>query len=166
MQFVINVGKGHLYFLSVLFVLIGSVLFVLGQGTTEFGHSAEQVIIGSLDKSLEDAVADKDLMAFDLECISGRFIEGNGEEKIYQSSMGNTYPFEDIFSTSIGTAGGGSAPVLTCLSPWTLAGCSASSDQTGNSNNNEKLTGANRCSGDAFDSDSRIHARCCRIVAV
>ncbi len=43
MKLEINIEKRHVYFLSMLIVLTGGILFVQGQGTNNFGHGAEAV---------------------------------------------------------------------------------------------------------------------------
>jgi hypothetical protein len=59
----INIKKRHVYILSALIILVGSILFVQGQGTSNFGHNAYDVdvVIGGTVKPLQNAINDGDL---------------------------------------------------------------------------------------------------------
>ncbi len=66
MEIKINVQKKHLYFLSLLVILIGGVLFVKGQ-SGNFGHSASDVhvYVGEEEMNLQDVFAGEGGMRFD-----------------------------------------------------------------------------------------------------
>ncbi len=67
MEIKINVRKKHVYILSVLMVLIGSILFVQGQLSSNYGHSSNDVYVtvGGAEKNLQVAIDDGSLMTPD-----------------------------------------------------------------------------------------------------
>jgi len=62
MEIKVNIQKKHVYLLSLLIILTGGILFVQGQSASNFGHSADDVQIAALGKSLEQAVVDGDFV--------------------------------------------------------------------------------------------------------
>jgi hypothetical protein len=65
MKLEINIGKKHLYILSLLVVLIGGVLFVRGQGVS-FGHNAVDVYvtIEGVEKNLQDHFSENERITY------------------------------------------------------------------------------------------------------
>jgi len=165
MEVKINIGKRHLYVLSLMIVVTFSVLFVYGQGKSNPGHDADSIWVPSLGKSLDSAVKGG---YFDkkLECVSGRYTEkGSGEKtEIFNSTEGKKYAFKDIFESKTIRVSGNDAPTLTCINNWIMTGCSAATSNDDAYDNDEYMDGKNKCVGDQNGVKNRVYARCCRII--
>ena len=67
MKLEINIKKRHVYFLSMLIVLTGGILFVQGQGISNYGHDSDDVIVtvNGVEKSLKNAINNNDILTSD-----------------------------------------------------------------------------------------------------
>ncbi|MBT3866268.1 hypothetical protein HOF78_04190 [Candidatus Woesearchaeota archaeon] len=72
MKLEINIKKRQVYLLSFLIVVAFGILFVQGQGVTNFGHNSDQVeiVIEGTTKTLQDSYDDSSLRQID--CMSWR----------------------------------------------------------------------------------------------
>ena len=88
-------------------------------------------------------------LQFKLECVTG--LNAGGGTSIYPSSLGNTYPFSQVFTAS-------GVSTLTCINGWALTGCAS---QSTSGDNDDSMSGQNTCAGDNDGGDTGF-ARCCR----
>jgi hypothetical protein len=93
MSIIIKIEKKHIYFLSLLIILVGAVLFVQAQ-TPKFGHSADNVYVNfqGSEKSLQDLVNQ------DLTTIKGRAdsSDWNAAKSGYENKTCKQISFEFI----------------------------------------------------------------------
>jgi len=99
------------------------------------------------------------LLQKEIECVSGSYDE-NGAESIETSTGGETHDFNDVFT---GTAQSGAAEIES-KNGWIMTGCSSVTTGTdSDDDNDEYMTGINKCRSDSQGSEDVIYGRACRI---
>ncbi len=119
----INIKKRHVYFLSFLIIVAGGILFVRGQGSSNFGHSADDVdlVVNGASKTLQNAVDTGDFITsttdVPVNCVNVRSAVANTD---YVQYCPFNYP--NVVHCSVVDD---SAPSLSSLIPTTI-GCLSS----------------------------------------
>ncbi len=122
------------------------------------------------DEDEEDEEDDETAaLTMQIECVTGLLDEVKDAElkkKIFTSTTGDAYDFDDVFSFEILYSGVHGGPALTCRQDnggWVLTGCnSAGADGHGNE---QRMRDQNRCIGE-YGGSAEVTTRCCRLVAV
>lgn len=138
MEIKINVRKKHVYVLSALIVLVGSILFVQGLGSSNYGHDSDQVyvVVGGIEKNLQIAIDEDDLVTPD-DVANGIGVSQTWTDVTSQRSLDTVYTNSGI------------KPIMISVTTWNpnpnVNGCEISvyvdnKRVARNSNNNDRFS--------------------------
>ncbi len=138
MKLEINIKKRHVYFLSMLIVLTGGILFVQGQGISNYGHDSDDVIVtvNGVEKSLKNAINNNDILTSD------DVANGIGMNQAW-IDLKNSRTLDTTYTN------GGNKPIMVSVTTWNpdphVNGCQISFYVDGNlvaknSNNNDRFS--------------------------
>jgi hypothetical protein len=156
MEIKINIRKKYFYLLIALVMLIGSIIFVQGQGASNFGHSATDVNVnaGGLQKTLQQYI--NDFTAPQLLCtVASR--KGNSPLVILGGDA------SAVLSSGTGSSSSGNALWgIKCVDGYQRMGCTQSSGSA----DQDFSPSVDSCLGDDEEYDSGngvITATCCKL---
>jgi len=147
----VDIQKKDLWLLSAVIVFMVGVGVVIAWGSGNpqvHGHDAREIFnisgVGEIS----------------VECVTGMYSSDSGEIDIFLSTENNMHTFSEVFNTDATLEG----PGLECRldNKWVMTGCSASTNDYDNYDNDESMLGVNKCVGNEEGPTNYIYARCCK----